>query len=137
MRADCIFFCPIRVRYVEVDKQGIVYNGHYMTYTDVAFAEFMRHKGYPYKTLVEEHGFEVCHVKSTFEFKGSAYDDDSLEIGVRVLRVGEKSFTLAFEVYRENEEDILTYAEFVFSGYDSANRKSRPLSPLMRQILAS
>lgn len=44
MRADCIF-CPIRVRYVEVDKQGIVYNGHYMTLYDVAFAEFMRHKG--------------------------------------------------------------------------------------------
>lgn len=137
MRQDCIFFNPIRVRYVEVDKQGIVYNGHFMTYTDVTFAEFMRHKGYPYNVLVEEYGFEVCHVKATFEFYGSAYEDNMLEVGVRVVRVGEKSFTLGFEVYRQGEDDVLVYAEFIYSGYDSANRKSRPLSDLMRSILAA
>ncbi len=45
MRSDCIFFCPIRVRYNEVDQQGIVYNGHYVIYTDIAFEEFFRSKG--------------------------------------------------------------------------------------------
>ena len=42
MRSDCVFFCPIRVRYGEVDRQGIVYNGNYVAYTDLALEEFLR-----------------------------------------------------------------------------------------------
>ncbi len=135
MRQDCTFFCSIRVRYAEVDQQGIVYNGHYMTYADVAFAEFMRHKGFPYKKFVDDGKFEVCHVKSTFEFKSSAFEDDLVEVGVRVLRVGEKSFTLGFEMYREGSDELLVAAECVYVGYDPKQRTSRPLSDLMRSIL--
>lgn len=135
MRQDCSFFCPIRVRYAEVDQQGIVYNGNYLTYTDVAFAEFMRHKGWPYKKLVTETGFEVCHLKSTFTFKSSAFEDDMLEVGVRVLHIGTKSFTMGFEVYVEGRDELLVDVECVFSGYDSKNRISRPLSDLMRSLL--
>ena len=35
MRSDCFFFCPVRVRFGEVDRQGIVYNGNYVVYTDL------------------------------------------------------------------------------------------------------
>ena len=45
MRNDCFFFCPVRVRFGEVDRQGIVYNGNYVVYTDLAFEEFLRSKG--------------------------------------------------------------------------------------------
>ena len=65
MRSECIFFCPVRVRYGEVDQQGIVYNGNYVVYTDLAFEEFFRSKGYPYRVLAEQYGSEVCHKKST------------------------------------------------------------------------
>ena len=135
MRQECIFFCPIRVRYAEVDQQGIVYNGNYMVYTDVAFAEFMRHKGHPYKRFVSETGFEVCHVKSTFEFISSAFEDDLLEVGVRVLRVGNKSFTLGFGIYPADEDRLLVSAECVYSGYNPRTRTARPLTDLMRGIL--
>ena len=137
MRQDCEFFCPIRVRYAEVDQQGIVYNANYMTYMDVAFGEYTRHKGYPYRQLTLDTGFEVCHVKSEVTFKSSAFDDDLLEIGVRVLRVGEKSFTLGFEIYRQGSDELLVDAACVYAGYSSKNRTSRPLSDEMRRILTS
>lgn len=54
MRSDCVFFCPIRVRYGEVDQQGIVYNGNYVAYTDQAMLEFFRSKGYPYRDLPKQ-----------------------------------------------------------------------------------
>lgn len=38
-REDFSFFHPLRVRWAEVDMQGIVFNGHYLTYFDVAFTE--------------------------------------------------------------------------------------------------
>ena len=31
-----------RVRYAECDPQGVVFNGRYVEYTDVAFTEFVR-----------------------------------------------------------------------------------------------
>lgn len=135
MKSDCIFFESIRVRYGEVDKQGIVYNGHYATYTEVCFAAFMRGKGMPYNKMVEDTGFELTHVKSIFEYLGSVYEEDLIDVGLKIVRVGEKSFTLGFEIYRSGEDNLLVYAEHVFAGYDSATRKSRPLSDVMRKLL--
>lgn len=137
MRSDCVFFCPVRVRYGEVDQQGVVYNGNYVVYTDVAFGEFLRDKGYPYSKLASEHESEICHKKSTFEYISSAFEDDMLEIGVRVMRVGNKSFTLGFEIYRRGEDDLLVAAEIVYVGYDTEGRKSRPITGLMRKLLGA
>ncbi|MBE6034288.1 MAG: acyl-CoA thioesterase [Clostridiales bacterium] len=137
MRSDCIFFCPVRVRYGEVDQQGVVYNGNYVVYTDVAFEEFLRSKGYSYKKLVNEYASEVCHKKATFEYISSAFEGDMLEIGVRVIRVGNRSFTLGFEIYRQEEEGPLVTSEIVYVGYDTERRTSRPITGLMRKILGA
>ncbi len=137
MRSDCAFFCPIRVRYGELDPQGIVYNGNYSIYTDVAFEEFLRSRGYSYKELVQEHASEVCHKKATFEYISSAFEDDMIEIGVRVIKVGNRSFTLGFEVYRQGEENPIVLSEVVYVGYDTEKRKSRPLTELMHKILGA
>ena len=137
MRSDCIFFCPVRVRYGEVDQQGVVYNGNYVVYTDVAFEEFLRSKGYSYKKLVNEYASEVCHKKATFEYISSAFEGDMLEIGVRVIKVGNRSFTLGFEIYRQEEEGTLVTSEIVYVGYDTERRTSRPITGLMRKILGA
>ncbi|MEE0691720.1 MAG: thioesterase family protein [Lachnospiraceae bacterium] len=135
MRKDCIFFCEIRVRYGEVDQQGIVYNGNYVAYTDLAFEEYLRFKGYSYGELSTKYNSEVCHKKSTYEFHASAFEGDMLEVGLRVLKIGTKSFTLGFEVYRQGEDQILVSAESVYVGYDPVNRASLPITPLLRSIL--
>lgn len=137
MRNDCIFFCPVRVRYGEVDKQGIVYNGNYVVYTDAAFQEFFRSKGYSYNQLVNEFASEVCHKKTTFEYISSAFEDDMLEVGIRVIKVGERSFTLGFEIYRQGEDELLVIGESVYVGYDTRKRVSRPITGLMRELLGA
>lgn len=137
MRSDCVFFCPVRVRYGEVDQQGVVYNGNYVVYTDVALEEFFRSKGYSYKKLANEHDSGVCHKKSSFEYISSAVEDDLLEIGLRVLKVGDRSFTLGYEIYRQGEDDPLVLSEIVYVGYDMERRNSRPLTDVMRKILGA
>lgn len=137
MRSDCVFFCPIRVRYGELDPQGIVYNGNYTMYVDFALSEFLRSKGYTYKELVNEHGSEICHRKNTIEFNASAFEDDLLEVGLYFSKVGNKSFTMAFEIYRQGEEDLLVTGESVYVGYDKEKRCSRPITDLMRQLISA
>ena len=36
----------IRVRYSEIDGQGVVFNAHYLTYFDTAITEYFRALGY-------------------------------------------------------------------------------------------
>jgi len=38
----------LRVRWAEVDMQGVVFNGHYLTYCDVCVTEYWRAIGVPY-----------------------------------------------------------------------------------------
>lgn len=137
MRRDCIFFCPVRVRFGEVDRQGIVYNGNYVVYTDLALEEFFRSKGYSYRELAEKHHSEVCHKKSTYEFVSSAYEDDMLEVGISKIKIGQKSFTMQFEIYREGEDDLILLCESVYVGYDVENRTSRPITDLMKSLLST
>ena len=42
------YFHTLRVRWAEVDPQSIVFNGHYMTYADVAITEYWRAINLPY-----------------------------------------------------------------------------------------
>lgn len=135
MRKDCVFFCPLRVRFGEVDRQGIVYNGNYVAYTDLAFEEFLRSRGYSYKELAEKYDSEVCHKKSTYEFVSSAYEGDMLEVGIRKIKIGRKSFTIEYEIYRQGEDDLILWCESVYVGYDVEKRASRPITDLMRKIL--
>lgn len=135
MREESIFVYPVRVRYADVDQQGIVHNAVYNVYVDVAFTEFLREKGLPYKQMVRESGFELCHVKSTYTYFASAYEDDLVEIGLRVIHVGNKSFTLLFELYAQGRDELLVSAECVYSGYTSKEKKSLPLIAPLRELL--
>ena len=45
-RADFRFFYEHKVRYVELDTQGIVFNGHYLAWYDEAVSDYIRAAGY-------------------------------------------------------------------------------------------
>ena len=43
-----------RVRYAECDPQGVVFNGRYVEYADVAFTEFVRSALGGYQELIDQ-----------------------------------------------------------------------------------
>ena len=48
VRGDFRFVHRLRVRWAEVDAQKVVFNGHYLTYLDVAISDYWRAVGLPY-----------------------------------------------------------------------------------------
>ena len=87
------FFHTLRVRWAEVDRQGIVFNGHYLTYFDVAITEYWRAIGVPYPAITDRWGSDLFVVKASVEYHAPAHYDDVLDIGVRVARIGTSSMT--------------------------------------------
>jgi len=102
---DFEFFHGLRVRWAEVDPQGIVFNAHYLTYADVAFTEYMRTIGFPYPDGLQALGTDLFAVSASLDYQGSARFDDELEIGVRVERIGRTSIRFLIGVFRNGLRD--------------------------------
>ena len=128
---DAFTFChPLRVRWAEVDPQAIVFNGHYLTYADVAITEYFRALGIQYPADLSRDGGDFFAIKTVLEYLAPARFDDLLDIGVRASRLGRSSLTFNLGIWREGE--ALTAGEIVYVHADSASRSSKPLPQWLR-----
>jgi acyl-CoA thioester hydrolase len=132
-REQFAFFHPLRVRWAEVDMQGIVFNGHYLTYFDVAFTEYWRATGLPGVMQQAEEGQEMFARKATIEYQGPARFDDMLDIGVRCAGFGRSSMRFIVEIHR-GDEHLIT-GELVYVYADTTVRKGVPVPDKWREAI--
>jgi acyl-CoA thioester hydrolase len=132
-REDFSFFHTLRVRWSEVDMQGIVFNGHYLNYFDVAFTEYWRTTGLPDVIAQSEAGLELFARKATVEYHAPSRFDDVLDIGVRCAELGRSSLRFVLEIYRL--DDLLISGEILYVHADSRARKSEPVPAAWREVL--
>ncbi|HJV75258.1 MAG TPA: thioesterase family protein [Noviherbaspirillum sp.] len=132
-REDFSFFHPLRVRWAEADMQGIVFNGHYLTYFDVAFTEYWRSTGLPNVLQQAAEGRELFARKATIEYMAPARFDEMIDIGVRCAGFGRTSVRFVLEIHR-GEQHLIT-GELVYVYADTAVRKGVPLPEDWRMTL--
>ena len=128
------YYFPLRVRFAETDMQGIVFNGNYLTYTDTAVTEYLRHLNYTYQELVKD-GFDFVLAHIRCDFRGAAYFDDALEVHTRVAELKTSSFVVEFEIYRKGEAAALFNATSIYVGIDPATKRPTPLPDKFRQVV--
>lgn len=92
--------------------QGIVFNGHYLTYFDVAFTEYWRATGLPSVLAQAADGRELFARKAAIEYHAPARFDDVLEIGVRCSAIGRSSMRFVQKICRGQE--LLVSGELVY-----------------------
>jgi acyl-CoA thioester hydrolase len=133
-RADFTFRHSLRVRWAEVDRQDVVFNGNYFLYFDLTVTEYWRAIGFRYpEDIVDKFGTDIYAVKALAEYHASATYDDVLEIGCRIARIGRSSLQFLFGIYRGEEH--LTSGELVYVNADPKMRKSAPLPELLKQAI--
>ncbi|UCD67138.1 MAG: acyl-CoA thioesterase [Betaproteobacteria bacterium] len=129
-RDEFRFRHTLRVRWSEVDKQGIVFNGHYLTYFDVGVTEYYRTIGMPYPNAIASDGADLYAKKAEIEYHASAAYDDLIDVCVRVVRIGRSSFEFRIELYRGDE--LLVSGSLIYVNANSETRKSAQLpAPLV------
>jgi len=121
---------PLRVRWVEVDLQRIVFNGHYLMYFDTAVAAYWRLLAMPYHESMHELQGDLFVRKATLEYEASARYDDQLHIGVRLLRMGRSSMVLQACAFKGQRH--LVHGEIVYVFADPTAQTSRPIPPALR-----
>jgi len=133
MYADFRHRMPLRVRWAEVDKQGVVFNAHYLLYCDVCVTEYWRAAGVHYPDDFAAQGSDLFVRKSTVEYFSAAYYDDELEVCGRIARLGSSSMRFVVEIYRRRQyEAVLVTAELIYVHADPASRTALPIPDPMR-----
>lgn len=133
MYADFRHRMPLRVRWAEVDKQGVVFNPHYLLYCDVCVTEYWRAVGVHYPDDFTAQGSDLFVRKSTVEYFSAAYYDDELEVCGRIARIGTSSMRFVVEIYRRRQyEAVLVTAELIYVHADRGSRTAQPIPDGMR-----
>ena len=90
----------MRVRYIECDAQGVVFNAHYLAYFDVAITELWREAFGSYQEMFES-GFDVVVAETTLRYRDGLRFDDEFDVAVSTEKLGDTSLTLGFRVERD------------------------------------
>ncbi len=117
----------MRVRWAEVDAQGIVFNPNYLMYFDVGLTEYMRTIGFTYPDGLKPFGTDLFAVNATISFRGSAHYDDEIEVAARVQRIGRTSLIFGMATFRGDA--VLVDGTMVYVNGDAETKQPSPLPP--------
>jgi len=130
---DFRFSHRMRVRWVEVDMQNIVFNGHYLMYFDTAVTDYWRNLAMPYAATLHQLGGDLFVKKASVEYHASAEMDDFLDVSMRCDRIGNSSMTFVGAIFRGDE--LLITSELVYVYADPVAKKSLPIPSPLRGML--
>ena len=134
-KTDFKFHTSVRVRWMECDAQGIVFNGAYLGYLEVGQAEYFRNLGFSIYKIAQRGYFDSAVVKATLEFKAPARVDDLLDLYVRVSRIGNTSLALQVAIYPQGSDRLLTTMEAVYARFHAQSATTRPVPDEIRELV--
>jgi acyl-CoA thioester hydrolase len=120
-----VFEFSVRVRYMEVDAQGVVFNGWYLTYFDEAMAAFLGARGLPYAEMLDA-GFDVQLVHCEMDWTAGLRWQDEVSVAVSTARLGRTSFALDFETRRDGQVTCSARTVYVAVGTDGSGKRDLP-----------
>jgi len=133
--SDFRFSHTLRVRWVEVDMQKIVFNGHYLMYFDTAVAEYWRALALPYEETMHSLGGDLYVVKATIEYKASARYDDRLRACLKLDRIGNSSLTFKGAIFCDGK--LLVTGELIYVYANPDTQTSLPVPLVLRDLFVA
>lgn len=128
---------PIVPRYAEVDQQGVVFNGHYLTWFDEACTGLLDDLGVAYPDLMAG-GYDFQVVHSEIDFVASVRWRDTVRVTAECARVGTTSFTIGFTVLTRRDgtdEHVAVRGHNVYVVVSTDDWAKRPVPDALRVAL--
>lgn len=128
------FAMPLRVRYVECDMQDRAFNGHYLTWVDMAHSEALRGLVGGYQVLTER-GIDFVVVSAELQFRRPARFDDELLVNVTIEPPGRTSLRSRYRIERGPE--LIAEAAMTHVCVDAVSFEKLPWPDWFRERLAA
>lgn len=135
--SDFTFIWPYRVRYRDVDPQGVIYFPKYLEIANGIIHEYFRWLNFPYRLGADpQRGDDFHIVRSLVNYHAAVRFDEEIELGVRTTRLGRSSLTLEVGFFGA-DGDLRTTAEIIWVNTDQSSGRSMVLpSELVASIRA-
>jgi acyl-CoA thioester hydrolase len=129
-----MYSMPLRVRYVECDMQGRVFNAHYLTWVDMAHTDALGEAVGDYQGLLDS-GIDVVVAAAELRFLAPATFDDRLTVLVVFKPPGTTSLQSTFTIVRD--ETVLAECLMTHVCVDTATYSKQPWPEWIRDRLNS
>ena len=134
-RSKFDFAYEARVRYADIDMQGVMFNAAYLAYFDTAITEFFRSRSFDFAQRARESGIDFHVVRALVEYKQPITHDMQIEICVRIARIGSSSITFLLEIHATGAEQLMTQGEIVYVHTDQKTHRPVPVTEELRRTL--
>ncbi len=129
------FYHPIEVRYSDLDTQGHVNNARYLTYMEQGRVGYLFHLGLWKPRVMPDVGIILAEIR--VEFKQPILFGQPVRIGVRVPRLGNKSFPMQYRLEDAESGALLATGESIQVCFDYRHQRTIPIPPTWRQAIAA
>jgi acyl-CoA thioester hydrolase len=132
---DFHFYHPMQVRYSDLDTQWHVNNIQFCVYIEHARIEYLIHLGLFDGKSFQDMGLIVASLQISYlvpiEFQ------EKIRVGVRVARLGNKSFVYANQIEGLDGQPVFATAETIMVAYDYRQKASMPIPDHWRETIAA
>lgn len=130
-RETCSHWTPVIIRYSDQDAMAHVNNTALATYVEAARTAFI----YDLIQRSGAEGMEFILARLAIDYRRELHYPGNVDVGARLIRVGTKSITTGYGVFRG--EDCVATSECVNVFYDMATRRTRVPPDSVRAVLMS
>lgn len=123
-----------KVRMHDTDMAGILYFPRIYRFAHDALEDFISTLGFKFHTIFEEGHFIFVIVHSEADYYASLRVGDEVEIHLAVERIGHTSFTLVYEIYK-NDQTHMGSVKTVHVCIDKKKFTKIPIPPFLKEAL--
>ena len=134
-KSDFRVFWETRIRYYELDPQGIMHNANYLAFYDQAVVEYFRDLDYDYEKEIEETNKDFHTVQAIVQYNKPLYFDDEIEIGLKIKDVGNTSMTWIMAMFIKGTGELASASEIVHVYTDMKTSKPTTITDDLKKKL--
>lgn len=128
------FYCPIQVRYADIDPQWHVNNARFMTFLEQARTTYLIERG-----LFDGRSFfdiGVILADLHISYLAPISLGQPIRVGMRITRLGVKSIDIDYQIEDSTTGAVMACATTVVVAYDYHAGASRPVPDLWRERIS-
>ena len=134
-KSDFKVFWETRIRYYELDPQGIMHNANYLAFYDQAVVEYFRDLDYDYEKEIRTTNKDFHTVQVVVQYNKPLYFDDEIEIGLKIKEVGNTSMTWVMGMFMKKTEELASASEIVHVYTDMKTSKPTTITDDLKKKL--
>lgn len=128
-----IYKTVVRVRYAETDAMGFAHHSHHLSWFEMGRTEFLRERGYPYRSLEEKSCFMPV-VEIGCRYLAPARYDDMLEIETQLEEITNAKIRFSYKI-KKLEENHLIATGFTLHACTDEKGAPKRIPPMMKEMV--